>query len=122
MVDTNCAVTAPGQAKAPTTPTDINTSPALTATHSKDLSSVGNSTSAGGVEWRRDYGSPSPGRRTPEKVPSAPPAPPQQLPPIAKEGESTAGEGASGEGASNQGEGRMEDLDSESDLDNMTEV
>ena len=51
----------------------------------------------------------------------APPAPPQQLPPSAEEGESTAGEGASGEGASCQGEGRVEDLDSESDLD-MTEV
>ena len=54
-------------------------------------------------------------------VPSAAPAPPQQLPPIAGEGESIAREGASGEGASSQGGGRVEDLYSESNLD-MTEV
>ena len=58
---------------------------------------------------------------TKQHVPSAPPAPPQQLPPIAKEGKSTAGEGAIGEGASSQGGGRVEDSDSESDPD-MTEV
>ena len=56
-----------------------------------------------------------------QHVPSAPPAPPQQLSPIAEEGESTAGEGASGEGASSQGGGKVENLYSESDLD-MTEV
>ena len=51
-----------------------------------------------------------------------PPAPPQQLPPIAEEGRSTAGEGESGEGAPSQGGGRVEeDLDGESDLD-VTEV
>ena len=54
-------------------------------------------------------------------VPSALSAPPQQLPPIAEEGKSTAGEAASGEGASSQGVGRVKDLYSESDLD-MTEV
>ena len=54
-------------------------------------------------------------------VPSAAPAPPQQLPPIAGEGESIAEEGASGEGASSQGGGSVEDLYSESNLD-MTEV
>ena len=43
--------------------------------------------------------------------------PPQQLPPIAEEGESRAGEGVSGEDESSQCVGRMEDLDSESDLD-----
>ena len=48
---------------------------------------------AGGVQWRKGYGSPSPGRRTPEQVPSAPPAPPQQLPSIVEEGECTAREG-----------------------------
>ena len=47
-----------------------------------------------------------------EQVPSAPPAPPQQLPPIAEEGDSTAGEGAigeraSGKGASSKGGGEM---------------
>ena len=78
--------------------------------------------STGGVPCRRGYGSPSPGRHTPEQVPSAPPAPPQQLHPTAEEGESTAGEGANGLGASNQGVGRMEALNSESDLDNMAEV
>ena len=56
-----------------------------------------------------------------QHVPSAPPAPPQQLPPFVEEGEPTAGECASGEGASSQGGGRMEDLYSESDID-MTEV
>ena len=57
-----------------------------------------------------------------QHVPSAPLAPPQQLPPIAKEGESTAGEGASEEGASSRGRGRVESLYNEYDLDNMTEV
>ena len=47
---------------------------------------------------------------------------PQQLPPIAEEGESTAGEGASVEGASSHNGRMMEELDSESDLDHMTEV
>ena len=51
-----------------------------------------------------------------------PPTPPQQLPTNAEEGESTGTEGASGEGASNQGGGRMEESDSESNLDNITEV
>ena len=65
---------------------------------------------------------PSPGRRTPEQVPSASPAPPQQLPLNVEEEESTVGKGASGEGTSSQGGERMENLDSKSDLDNMTEV
>ena len=53
-------------------------------------------------------------------VPLSRPAPPQQLPPIAEEGGSTAGEGASGERAPSQGGGGMEEvLDNESDLDNM---
>ena len=128
VVDTACAGIAPGQAKAPTTPTNIITFPAHGHTHeallkkrrsNKESTSAGYFTSAGGVKWRRDYGSPSPGRRTAEQVPSAHPAPPQQLPLIAKKGKSTAGEGASGEGASSQGGGRMEDLDSDSDPDMM---
>ena len=133
VVDTACAVIAPGQANVSTTPTDINNFYCTYGhTHEvvlkKTLEQQGVNLSrelqesAGGVQWRRDYGSPSPIRRTPEQVPSSPPAPPQQLPPIAEEGQSTAGEGASGEGASNQGGGRMEGLDSECDLDNMTEV
>ena len=56
-----------------------------------------------------------------QQVPSVPPAPLQQLPPIAEEGESTAGKGASGEGTPSQGEGRVEYLYSEFGLD-MTEV
>ena len=56
-----------------------------------------------------------------QHVPSVPPAPLQQLPPIAKEGESTAGKGASGKGTPSQGEGGVEYLYSEFDL-NMTEV
>ena len=66
--------------------------------------------------------SPSRGRRTPEQTPSASPALPQQLPPIVKEGESTAGEGASGEGASNQGGRRVQGLDSEFNPGNAAEV
>ena len=55
-------------------------------------------------------------------VPLPPPAPPQQLPPIAEEGGSTAGEGESGKGAPSQGGGKVEeDLDGESDL-SVTEV
>ena len=56
-----------------------------------------------------------------QPVPSVPPAPLQQLSPIAEEGESTAGKGASGEGTPSQGEGRVEYLYSEFGLD-MTEV
>ena len=56
-----------------------------------------------------------------QQIPSVPPAPLQQLPPIAEEGESTAGKGASGEGTPSQGEGRVEYLYSEFVLD-MTEV
>ena len=52
-----------------------------------------------------------------QHVPSAPPAPLQQLPLITKEGESTAGEGAGGEGTPSQGGGWLDDLDSESNLD-----
>ena len=80
-----------------------------------------NSISPGGIQWRRDYGSPSPYRRTLEQVPYAPPAPPLHLPLIAEEKGSTAREGAIGEGASSQGGESMEDLDSEFDLD-MREV
>ena len=137
VVDNACAVIAPGQAKAPITPPDTNTSHCTYGhTHevllkkmveSKESTSAGNSTSTRGIQWRRGYGSPLTGRRTPEQVPFTPPAPPQQLPPIAEEGESTAGESASEEGtieerASSQGGGRMEDLDSESNLDNMTKL
>ena len=57
-----------------------------------------------------------------QHAPLPPPAPPQQLPPIAEEGGSTAREGASGEGAPSQGGERAEeDLNGESDLD-VTEV
>ena len=109
MVDTTYyAAIVPGQAKAPTTPTDMNITPTDTNTFhctyghthevllkkTAELQGVnlsGNPTSAGGVQWRRGYGSPSSSQRTPEHVPSAPPAPPKQLPPNAKEGESTAG-------------------------------
>ena len=56
-----------------------------------------------------------------QQVPSVPPAPLQQLPLIAEEGESTAGKGVSGEGTPSQGEGRVEYLYSEFGLD-MTEV
>ena len=83
---------------------------------------MGNSTSVGGARRPRDYESPPPSRRTPEQIPSASPALPQQLPPIAEEGGSTAGEGASGEGASNQGRRRVQGLDSEFNLGNAAEV
>ena len=53
--------------------------------------------------------------------PLPPPAPPQQLAPIAEEGESTAGGSTKGEGASSQGGGRVKDLDSSSGL-GMIEV
>ena len=43
-------------------------------------------------------------------VPLSRPAPPQQLPPIAEEGGSTAGEGASGERAPSQGGGGVEEV------------
>ena len=131
VVDTACAVVTPGQAKAPTTPTDTNIFHCIHSHtwcfsrkrwSSKESTSAGSSTSTRDVLWRRGYGSPSPGGRTPEQVPSAPPAPPKQLPPIAEEGESTAGEGVSVEGASSQGGGRVKYLDSESNLDNMTEM
>ena len=89
---------------------------------SRESTPAGNLTSAGDVRWQRGRGSPSRGRRTPEQIPSASPALPQQLPPIVKEGESTAGEGASGEGASNQGGRRVQGLDSEFNPGNAAEV
>ena len=56
-------------------------------------------------------------------VPLSRPAPPQQLPPIAEEGGSTAGEGASGERAPSQGGGGVEEvLDNESDLDDTKPI
>ena len=129
MVDTACAVIAPRQAKAPTTPTDINIFHCIYGhTHEALLKETAEQSGVslsgelhecrgcGGAQWKRGYGSPSPGRRTPEQVPPAPPAPQQHLPPIAEEGGSTAGEGASGESASSQDGGRVADLDSESDL------
>ena len=131
MVETACAAIAPGQAKSSTPSTGITFSTAFTATptwhssskrrSSKEPASAGSFTSAGGAQWQRSYGSPSSGRRTPEQVPPAPPAPQQHLPPIAEEGESTEGEGASREGASSQDGGRVADLDNKSDLD-MTGV
>ena len=128
VVDTACA----GKQKLPSPPLTSTFSTALTATHtrccsrerrsSKESTPAGYSTSAGDVQMGRGYGSPWPDRCTPEKEPSTPPTPPQQLPPVVEEGESTAGEGASGKGASNQGGGRMKNLDSESDLAGMMKV
>ena len=134
MVDTACATIAPGKAKAPTTPTDINVLHCtLGHTHEVLLKKEQQGVNPSGKvhKWgarrRRGCGSPPPSRRTPEQIPPASPAPPQQLPPIAKEGESTAGEGASGEGASgegasNQGGRRVQGLDSEFNLGNAAEV
>ena len=76
MVDTACATIAPGKAKAPTTPTDINTARSATLTRyyskrrrpSKVSPTAGNFTSAGDVRWQRGCGSPSRGRRTPEQL------------------------------------------------------
>ena len=84
---------------------------------SKESASAGSFTVAGGTQWQRGYGSPSPGRQTPEQVPSPLPAPQQHLPSNIEKGESAAGEGASREGASSQDEGRVTDLDSESGVD-----
>ena len=50
---------------------------------SKDSASAGSFTSAGGAQWQRGYGSPSPGRQTPEQVLSSPPAPQKPLTPSA---------------------------------------
>ena len=78
MVDTVCAVTAPGQAKAPTTPTDINlfhgiygrTREALLNQTAKQqgLSFSGELHECRGAQWQKTYGSSSPGRRTPEQI------------------------------------------------------
>ena len=81
MVDTACATIAPGKAKAPPTPININI---LHCTcghthevtryysrkrrHSKESLTAGNFTSAGDVRWQRGCGSPSRGRRTPEQL------------------------------------------------------
>ena len=130
MVDTACATIAPGKAKAPTTSTDINilhctfghTYEVLLKKEQQGVNPRGKLHKCRGCPAAKGYGSPPPSRRTPEQIPSASPALPQQLPPIAKDGESTAGEGASGEGASNQGGGRMQGLDSELNLGNAAEV
>ena len=77
LVDTGYAVIAPEQAKAPTTHTDIKTFH-CTYGHTHEVLfkkpaeqqgvTSGNSTSAGGVQWRRGYGSPSPSRRISEQI------------------------------------------------------
>ena len=115
VVDTACAVIAPGQAKASTAPTDINTSHCTYGhTHEVLLKKTAEQQEvdlSGELNECRGV-----------QVPSSPPAPLQQPPPIAEEGESTAGEGASGEGASSQGGGRIQGMESESNFDNITEV
>ena len=78
MVYTACAVIAPGPAKAPTTPTDINlfhcthghTHEALLKQTAKqqEFSLSGELHKYRGVQWQRGYRSPSPGRRTPEQI------------------------------------------------------
>ena len=130
MEDTACTTIAPGKTKPPPPPLISTFSTARSATltrycsrrSSRESTQAGNFSSAGDVRWQGGCGSPSQGRRTPEQIPSASPALPQQLPSIAKEGESTAGEGASGEGASNLGGKRVQGLDSEFSLGNAAEV
>ena len=80
VVDTTCAVIAPGQAKAPTTPIDIitfhctygHTHEVLlkktTRLQGVNLSGELHEGWGLGVQWRRGYGSPSPDRRTPEQI------------------------------------------------------
>ena len=78
MVDTACAVIAPGQAKAPPAPTDMNilhctyghTHEALlkqTATQ-QGVTVSGELHDCRGCSMERSYGSPSPGRRTLEQI------------------------------------------------------
>ena len=130
MVDSVCTTIAPGKTKTPPPPPISTSCTARSATltrycsrrSSRESTPAENFTSAGDVRWQGGCGSPSRGRRTPEQIPSASPALPQQLPPIVKEGEPTAGEGASGEGASNQGGRRVQGLDSEFNPGNAAEV
>ena len=129
VVDNVCAVFAVGQAKALTTPTCITTFH-CTYGHTRGTAQE----NGGAVRSQPQRGTPrGPGvfdvegateahHRVDVSQSRCPPTPPQQLPTNAEEGESTGMEGASGEGASNQGGGRMEELDSESNLDNITEV
>ena len=132
VVDTACAVIAPGQAKAPTSPSDINTFhctyghtdevlPRKTAEQqevnlNRELHECRGCSMAKGLR-KPIARSIHTGEDTlcPSRAPTA-------TAPVVEEGDSTAGEGASGEGTSNQDGGRMEDLNSESDLDNMMEV
>ena len=96
VVNTACAVVAPGQAKAPTIPTDINIFRCTNGhTHEVLLKKTAEQQGVNlSVEIhecrrcsiRRGYGSPSLGRRTPKQVPSTPPTPPQQLPPSCRRG------------------------------------
>ena len=130
MVDSACTTIAPGKTKTPPPPpisTSCTARPATLTRYcsrrsSRESTPAGNFTSAGDVRWQGGCVSPSRGRRTPEQIPSVSPALPRQLPPIVKEGESTAGEGASGEGASNQGGRRVQGVDSEFSLGNAAEV
>ena len=131
MVHTVCIVTVPGQAKAPTTSSDINSFyctydhtyevlPKKTAGQ-QGVNLSGELLECRGCSMVKELRKPI-ARSTHTRASTLYRSrAPQQLPPIAEEGTSTAGEGASGKDASNQGEGTMEDLDSESDLD-MTEV
>ena len=130
MVDTACATTAPGKAKAPTTPTDINilhctfghTHEVLLKKEQQGVNPSGKLHKCRGCPtakglWKSTAKSTHTGTDT-LCLSHAPAA----ATPIAKEGESTAGEGASGEGASNQGGRRVQGLDSEFNLGNAAEV
>ena len=132
VISTACAVISPGQAKAPTNPTDINTfyctyGHTYKVLFKKTAEQQGVNLSGEPHECRGCSMAKGPrkpiarsthtraGTLCPFRAPAA-------TAPYCRRGRVYKGEGASGEGASNPGGGRMEGLDSKFDLDNMTEV
>ena len=130
MVDTACATIAPGKAKAPTTPTDINvlhctfghTHEVLLKKEQKGVNPSGKLHKCRGCPttkglWKSTAKLTYTGADTLclSRAPAA-------AAPYCQRGGVYSGEGASGEGASNQGERRVQGLDSEFNLGNAAEV
>ena len=132
MVDTACAVIAPAQAKAPTTPTDINTFH-CTYGHTHEVL-LKKTVEQQGVNLNGEFNecrgcSMAKGLRksivrsthtSADTLCSSRPS--AATAPYCRRGGVYSGGGCERGGASSQGGGSIQDLDSESNLDNMTEV
>ena len=126
VVDTTCTVIAPGQAKALTTPTDMDTFHCTYGhTHKVLLEKMAEQQEVNPhPELFNDEGATEPiARSTHTRVGTlCPSRAPAATAPYSRRGVVYSWKGREQKGASNQGGERIEDLGSESDLDNMTKV